>query len=472
MAELFLAEATGVHQFRKYFAVKRILPQWTTDREFVEMFLDEARLAAQLDHPNVVHVHDIGEDDAGPFFAMDYIHGENLLQVMRACRASGRRIPDAVVVAIVAAAAAGLQHAHERRGFDGRPLGIVHRDVSPTNVIATYEGITKIVDFGIAKASTSRHATRPSVRKGKMAYMSPEQCRGDALDARSDVFALGVVLYEMLTLTRAYSGESEYAVMNAIVNHDIEPPSSRFDGIRPEMDEITLRALQRDRDERFSDARGLQLALEEFAAHARLTATPAAIAEFMAELFGERPYPWEGEAPAAASDSRAVRPPVSRDDVPTRVADPRAQVLPASTTPRWSVVPWAAGLGVVAVTSGVAWWWMKAAPSRTETTPPIEVPVASSANDAPPPREPAEPEVVPESRPAVATPVETEESAPKVDAPAPVPVPVAPASDPAPRRTKPKPNPKPSVSDARTEPVPDPGAAFDPDAPPPSRHAE
>jgi len=297
MAELCIARATGVHGFEKYVAIKRILPKWADDREFVEMFLDEARLAAQLDHPNVVHVHDLGEDSDAPFFAMDYIHGENLLAIIGACRERGAPLGWSAFVAIASAAAAGLHHAHERCGFDGEPLGIIHRDVSPTNVIASYEGALKIVDFGIAKAATSRHATRPSVRKGKMAYMSPEQCRGEALDRRSDLFALGIVLYELATLTRAFDGDGEFAVMNQIVNHDIEPPSNRSP-VPEDVESIILRLLARDREDRFGTGREVQRALDGAASSMGLSATPAAIAAEMESLFGSRAFPWVGDVSA------------------------------------------------------------------------------------------------------------------------------------------------------------------------------
>ena len=359
MARLFLARATGVHGFQKYVVVKRILSRWAHDREFVEMFLDEARLAAQLDHPNVVHVHDIGEDDEGPFFAMDYIHGQNLLAIMRALRARGTPIEMSAAVAIGSAAAAGLHHAHDRRGFDGRPLGLIHRDVSPTNVIATYEGGVQVVDFGIAKASTSRHATRPSVRKGKMAYMSPEQCRGDRLDRRSDVFALGIVLYELITLSRAFQGEGDFAIMNRIVNHDVEPASVRRSDVPPALDAILARALARDPSNRYASARELQRDLDAFAAEAGLSATPAAIATMMEELFGRPKYPWEGVSFAAeiADDADA-----SHDSGPSTVVktprpSARAQAaLQAAEQPRRRVGLRVAILGASIVGLGSLAW--------------------------------------------------------------------------------------------------------------------
>jgi serine/threonine protein kinase len=328
MAELYVARTPELHGFRKYFAVKRILPRFSDDREFVEMFLDEARLAAHLDHPNVVHVHDIGEDDDGLYFTMDYIHGQNLLAIVRRHRTRGTSMPWDAFVALGSAAAAGLHHAHERRGFDGQPLGIIHRDVSPTNILVTYEGAVKIVDFGIAKASTSRHATRPSVRKGKMAYMSPEQCRGDPLDRRSDVFALGVVLYELATLTRAFHAEGEFATMNQIVNHDLPPASSRRAEVPAELDRILARAVARDPAARYGSARELQRELDGFAVDQGLLATPEALAAMMEELFGNEPYPWE-----SAVEATLARTPTGAESTAATHAKPSTMAVTRATRP-------------------------------------------------------------------------------------------------------------------------------------------
>jgi serine/threonine protein kinase len=370
MAELYVARATGVHGFQKYFALKRILPRWADDREFVEMFLDEARLAAQLDHPNVVHVHDIGEDDDGPFFTMDYIHGQSLLALIRRQRTRGSFLPWDAFVALGSAAAAGLHHAHDRRGFDGRALGIIHRDVSPTNILVTYDGVVKIVDFGIAKASTSRHSTRPSVRKGKMAYMSPEQCRGDVLDRRSDVFALGVVLYELCTLARAFTGEGEFAVMNQIVNHDLPPARARRADVPAELDRILSRALHRDPDARYGSARELQRELDELAVDEGLVASPEALAVVMEELFGVSPYPWEGAAepePTEAgeeprehdTDATESKPTTARPTAVTSVTSVKPEPLesgPRPVAPQASPArAWALGGLAAGVLAAIAW---------------------------------------------------------------------------------------------------------------------
>ncbi len=470
MAELYLARTPEVHGFRKYLAVKRILPKWADDHEFVEMFLDEARLAAQLDHPNVVHVHDIGEDGDGFYFTMDYVHGHDLAAIVRRAKARGTPLPWAAFVALGAAAAAGLHHAHERRGFDGRPLGIIHRDVSPTNILVSDEGVVKLVDFGIAKASTSRHSTRPSVRKGKMAYMSPEQCRGDALDRRSDVFALGVVLYELATLGRAFDGEGEFAVMNQIVNHDLPPPSSRRADVPPAIDRLVLGAVNRDPEARPATARELQRALERYAVETGLTATPEALAVVMQELFGATPYPWEttDAGPIATDELSAsvgtaatqVRAPVGHGTAATV-----AKALPARSPRR---ATWWVGGALVAGAASLAWVLggrgaapapdADPEPSASVDVDPTHVAVESPA---PPPIQdavPTGPRPV-ASTPAAATPIAT---APVASTPAAT-TPVASAPKPERRAATKRPRP--------TAPTPERPAAlpapFDPDAPAP-----
>ena len=456
MAELYLARTPEVHGFRKYLAVKRILPKWADDHEFVEMFLDEARLAAQLDHPNVVHVHDIGEDRDGFYFTMDYIHGQNLAAILQRAKARGTPLPWAAFAALGAAAAAALHHAHERRGFDGQPLGIIHRDVSPTNILVSDEGVVKLVDFGIAKASTSRHSTRPSVRKGKMAYMSPEQCRGDALDRRSDVFALGVVLYELATLGPAFDGEGEFAVMNQIVNHDLPPPSSRHADVPTAIDRLILAAVRRDPEARPATARELQRALERYAVEAGLNATPEALAAVMQELFGATPYPWEtmdagprvgdvGSASAATAATQ-VRAPLRHESAATV-----AKAMPAAPARRGTW--WWAGL--LAASAASLAWVLTRRNAAPESSAGVEVGPTRAVVETPAPS-PTSPTPV-ATTPVATTPVATTPVAT-------TPVATTPSKPERRATTKPsRPRPlAPSTEAPATLPAP-----FDPDAPAP-----
>ena len=194
MAEIFLARSRGMAGFARYVVLKRILPERGTDPRWIEMFLDEARLAAQLQHPNVAQVFDLGRLGEGYFFTMEYVHGANMREVLVRCAQRGQRLPLSVALGVAVGAASGLDHAHQRRDSEGKSLGIVHRDVSPSNLMLSYDGVVKLVDFGVAKAHLRSSVTQSGTVKGKISYLSPEQCRGREVDPRSDIFALGIFL--------------------------------------------------------------------------------------------------------------------------------------------------------------------------------------------------------------------------------------------------------------------------------------
>ncbi len=207
MAEIYLARATGIEQFQKLCVIKRILPAVAGDPNLVGMLLDEARIAATLHHSNIVQVFDIGEADGEYFIAMEYLHGRDVAAVARVLRQRGLRLAEDQALSIVLGICAGLHYAHERADDAGRPLGIVHRDVSPTNAIVTYDGGVKLVDFGLVKAEGRATESRSGSLKGKLAYMSPEQCRARPLDRRSDIYSLSIMLWELTTGQRLYTGE-------------------------------------------------------------------------------------------------------------------------------------------------------------------------------------------------------------------------------------------------------------------------
>ncbi|HMG24961.1 MAG TPA: protein kinase, partial [Kofleriaceae bacterium] len=257
------------------------------------------------------------------FFAMEYVHGEDVRKILSCAARQRTHVPLGYAVAIVSAAAAGLNYAHERRGADKQPLNIVHRDVSPSNILVGYDGSIKVVDFGVASASMHQE-TRSGSLKGKLSYMSPEQCRGAAVDRRSDVYALGVVLYELATTTRMIKGENDYLVMEQIVQGRIQPPQLRRPGLPSELTDIIMRALAADRDRRYSSADELRLALDQFAGSAALTASTSAIAMYMRQQFGQRPEPW------LELDRQPPSPP---DDVPTSMLE---ESLPSNS---WTESP-------------------------------------------------------------------------------------------------------------------------------------
>jgi serine/threonine protein kinase len=293
MAELYLARTVGIEGFEKLVVVKRILPQYTDNRSFVNMFLNEARLAATLHHPNIAQVYDIGIDDGDYFFSMEYIHGEDLGRLTMTAVENGVPISLDVALTLVAGLCAGLHYAHEKIGQDGKPLNVVHRDVSPSNVIVTYDGAVKLVDFGIARANNT--SSKPGL-KGKIAYMSPEQCRGKGvIDRRSDVFSIGTILYELTTGQLPFTDENEYGILNQIVNQDAEPPSKLVPGYAPALEAIVMRALARDPLKRYRTALELQGELEDFAHENRLRVSPLVLTRLMSALFSSRLEDW-GEA--------------------------------------------------------------------------------------------------------------------------------------------------------------------------------
>lgn len=285
MAELALAKKRGIEGFEKLVVLKRILPQYAENPKYIQMFLDEARLQATLEHPNIVQVHDIGLDQGSYFFAMEYVRGQDLRRLLKAAQRTGLPLPVEHAIHIVTGTAAALHYAHEKRDAQGRPLGIVHRDVSPSNVLVTYDGAIKLVDFGIAKARSRHSQSRVGALMGKAAYMAPEQCRGETLDRRTDVFALGTLLYELTCGRRPFQGRTDFTILHQIATQDPEPPSSIHPGYPAELEPIVMKALRRSPQERYATAQELQVALEEFARNQKLVLSSVAMAQTMRLLF-------------------------------------------------------------------------------------------------------------------------------------------------------------------------------------------
>jgi serine/threonine protein kinase len=247
------------------------------------MFLDEARLAAKLNHPSIVHLYDVAEEGGMKYIAMEYIHGETVAEVVTRGLAADNYLPIEHAVHIVAQAAAGLAYAHERREPDGRVVRIVHRDVSPTNILVSYEGQTKIVDFGIARAQDELRE-EAGILPGKASYMSPEQIRGEGADYRSDIFALGIILYELTLCQRLYRGAPE-AVMRRIVDDSIEPPTAVRRDYPPALELIVMRALEKRREDRYQSAETMRHELEEFLDDSGLRTGNRRVSLYMNDLF-------------------------------------------------------------------------------------------------------------------------------------------------------------------------------------------
>ncbi|NNB97274.1 serine/threonine protein kinase [Corallococcus exiguus] len=265
MAEVFLAKAAGPRGFEKTLVLKRILPHLAEDEAFVEMFLGEAQLAARLDHPNVVQIFDFGEVDGSYFLAMEYIDGPTLRRLVKRSAELKQPLPAGLCAKMVAAAAEGLAFAHELSDPEtGSPLGLVHRDISPENVLVSRQGAVKVVDFGIAKVAGQSHRTATGVVKGKIAYMPPEQLQAKAMDGRVDVYALGIVLYELLTGRRPFDATTDVSMMQAILFEPFVPAVQRRTDLPEAMQRILEKALAKDREQRYPDCRAFQADLERF----------------------------------------------------------------------------------------------------------------------------------------------------------------------------------------------------------------
>jgi serine/threonine protein kinase len=285
MAEIHLAKQRGMEGFEKIVVIKMILPHLANNEEFVQMFLDEARLAAKLTHPNIVQIFDLGRAAGTFFIAMEYIQGENLRVISKNCRNRKVSLPQEHVVKIISQACEGLYHAHTKTDTMGTPLNVVHRDISPQNILVSFEGMTKVVDFGIAKAATQYQETRSGVLKGKYAYMSPEQCTGRPVDARSDIFALGIVLWELATGTRLFKKSSELMILKEITEGVVTPPRQVNQQIPAELEAIILKSLEKDPANRFQDALQMHLAMEEYLKNQGMISSTVHLAAFMRKLF-------------------------------------------------------------------------------------------------------------------------------------------------------------------------------------------
>ena len=290
MAELFLAIQRSVAGFEKLIVIKRILPEMNQDRAFIEMLLHEARIAATLSHPNIVQIFDVGEVNGVYFIAMEHVHGEDLRSMVRQMkRRNVLEFPMEHALAITLGMCAGLSYAHDRRELDGTELNIVHRDISPQNVVVTFSGDVKIVDFGIAKSdSKTGESTKSGKLKGKVPYMSPEQARGEPVDSRSDIFSTGVMLFELTTGKRLFKSASEYETLKMICEEEYPRPSRVRPGYPPELERIVMKSLLKDREERYQSAREMQSDLESFIRHERIAVSNIALHEFMQSLFEEK----------------------------------------------------------------------------------------------------------------------------------------------------------------------------------------
>jgi serine/threonine protein kinase/CheY-like chemotaxis protein len=284
MAELFKAQQRGVQGFQKIVAIKRILPHFSDNEDFVTMFIDEAKLAAQLTHPNIVQIFDLGKSGSSYYIAMEYVNGRDLRTLLRKVREYGQPFPEQVAAFVVMKVAAALDYAHRKRGFDDRELKLVHRDISPQNVILSVEGAVKLVDFGIAKAASKASTTMAGALKGKLLYMSPEQATGQPLDNRSDLYSLGLVLFELLTGERCFHSDSELGVLEKVRLGRISDLTALNPKVSREMAAIVNKALQKSVDRRYPSARFIERDLREYLQRQGTPITEHDVAEYMNTL--------------------------------------------------------------------------------------------------------------------------------------------------------------------------------------------
>jgi serine/threonine protein kinase len=347
MAEVFLARELGHHHAIRHVAIKRILPQIADDETFVEMFLDEARLAVQLNHPNICHIYDFGELEEAYFIAMEWVNGVSLGKMIKRARDQRIEIPVPVAIKITAHIAEALHYAHQARDGMGRPMTIVHRDVSPQNIMVRFDGVVKLLDFGIAKNASQTSQTEAGVVKGKFSYMAPEQCLGRTLDGRTDIFALGSCIYEALTGTAAFRRGSDLDTMRAIVHEEPKPIRVARPDVPEALGDIVDRALAKDPKDRFQTAGDLYVALERWLAERSEFIRAMHISQYVEKLM-----PGEAQQGPLTQSSPSVRSlqdplgtlsppkqsPAKGAKIPDSTVDVHISVLgdeqPAKTSPR------------------------------------------------------------------------------------------------------------------------------------------
>ena len=330
MAEVWKARMRGVEGFQKIVAIKKILPHLSDNREFIDMFIDEAKLAAQLNHNNIIHIYDLGKIQNSYYIAMEFIDGFDLKTMLRNAQERDVPLPLELSLFIATKVAAALDYAHRKRDFENRDMGLVHRDVSPQNVLISQEGDIKLCDFGIAKAASKASHTQAGALKGKLQYMSPEQAWGRPIDRRSDIFALGTVLFEMLTNRKLFTGENEMSILEQVREARVEPPSKFNEDVTPEIDRIVLKALAKEPTDRFETAAEMGRDLDAVLYEIKPTPTSADLAIYMHRLASATPVVTE---PVVEPE------PVKQEPAPAPVAKAPVAAVPTPSTPPGVMMP-------------------------------------------------------------------------------------------------------------------------------------
>jgi len=385
MAEIFLAIQHGPHAFEKVVVIKRMLPELCVSFDFVQMFLDEARVAARLDHPNIIRIYDFGDFEGQYYLAMEYVPGEDLASIVQQCKRTRTKIPVELALDLMISAAEGLHHAHEMEDGQGNPLGIVHRDVSPSNIICGYQGAVKVLDFGVARAKNNISRTSPGVRKGTPQYLAPEQALGESVDRRADIFALGLVMHELLTGNRLFQRENEHATITAIIGDDIVPPSLWRPELPADIDRVVMKAMSRSPAARYPTALEMAADMSAYLAGTDYLRGTGQM-DFLTTVFGEeRKREKQRLALGASPEELASGPNLA----PLRDTASAAGARPATGPGRTPDRPGTGGSGPKAAVAAMTPRRSNpqlVAPSIAPLVPPVSsVPLPSSATPAPPP---------------------------------------------------------------------------------------
>jgi TonB family protein len=386
MAEVWKARMRGVEGFQKIVAIKKILPHLSDNQDFIEMFVDEAKLAAQLNHNNIIHIYDLGKIQSSYYIAMEYIDGYDLKNILK--KAQERDQPLSVEIALFVASkiAAALDYAHRKRDFEDKEMGLVHRDVSPQNVLISEEGDIKLCDFGIAKAASKASHTQAGALKGKLQYMSPEQAWGRNIDKRSDIFALATVLFEMLTARKLFSGDNELSILEQVREARVTAPSQFNDEVTPQIDAIVLKALQKDPANRYQTAGEMQRDLDAVLYSFKPTPTSADLAIYMHRLATSVATPMhtmESHAPEpvqAANELKPLKPApvVAAPAIPTSIPTPMPSVIAAAPAKKPPIIPIAIA-AILVVGAAIAYFVMRKPSAAPVPTKPAVVQTQTTA---------------------------------------------------------------------------------------------
>ena len=414
MAQLYRAKIIGVEGFEKFIAIKQILPHLANEEELITSFIDEAKLAALLNHQNVVQIYDFGSMENSYFITMEYLFGRDLRAVNAKAREKGTPVSLENALYLISKVCAGLDYAHKLKDFQGKSLNIIHRDISPQNVFLTYEGDVKIVDFGIAKAASQSTITQVGMIKGKVAYMSPEQAAGKVIDHRSDIFATGILLYELVAGGRMFKGDDTLQILSKVREAEFTPLGTLKGGLPEKLYDIVAKALAKDPEDRYQSLADMQADIEECIFRLNLRPSGRSMAEYLKLLFAEE-IEAEGKrmadaAGAGAASDRAQeaeaslrsvdRPPAQKppapkaEPAPPAKAAPKVRPKPAEPAKggKKGVLAAVAGVAALALLGGGYYLMGKGKGPAGTTAPAAQAPVpAPSAPQPPPPPAPSAP---------------------------------------------------------------------------------